>query len=67
MTSALIERRYRWPIRFFRTFWRPGLSREAGSALRALALAYQYVQQRAINQEKCPDLHFYVAHSLLQL
>jgi hypothetical protein len=26
--------------------------------------AYQYVQQRATNQEKSPDLHFYVAHSL---
>ena len=34
----------------------------AGSALRAFSLAYQYVQKRATNQEKCPGLHFYVAH-----
>jgi hypothetical protein len=41
--------------------WHPGLSRRAGSA-RAFALAYQYVQKRATNQEECPELHFYVAH-----
>jgi hypothetical protein len=48
----------------FYSFWRPGLSRKAGSALRAFALAYSYVQERATNQEKCPDLHFYVAHPI---
>ena len=29
---------------------------------RAFALVYQYVQKRATNQEKCPDLCFYVVH-----
>ena len=32
---------------FWTQGWRPGLSRRAGSALRAFALAYQYVQKRA--------------------
>ena len=50
--------------RIFHSFLRPGPSRKAGSALLAFALAYQYVQKRATNQEKCPDLHFYVAHPL---
>jgi len=45
-------------------FWTQGwtLGYPAGSALRAFSLAYQYVQKRATNQEKCPGLHFYVAH-----
>jgi hypothetical protein len=35
------------------------------AALRALAFAYPYAQKRTINREKCPDLHFYVAHPCL--
>ena len=47
---------------FWTQGWHPGLSRKAGSALRAFALAYQYVQKRPTRQEKCPDLYFCFVH-----
>src|SRR5208337_5594645 len=40
MTSALIERRYRWPIRLLHTFSRPGLHSSAPTGLRRSTRCY---------------------------